>query len=111
MQAELEAAAVSGATVSIQLPDTGRQVLVAVGQDWYDDWQGNSQSKILVRYCIKWVQDDSGALTVLEVAAPTPVQQDTVAGGDGSHGTAGASLPHLWSRQSSKKDTLAPVVA
>lgn len=113
MQAELEAAAVSGATVSVQLPDSGRQVQVAVGQDWHEEWQAMHQGKILVRYYIKWVQDDSGALTVLEVAAPRPVQQEAVAGSsNGSHSTAGsASLLQRSSNNSLNKDFLAPVAA
>ncbi len=91
----------TGALVTIQLPDTGRQVKVAVGQDWVDELgyavgaaQEGSSRKV---YRVKWVQDDSGALTVLEVAAvlsSSRHQQLRHSGfSDDNRGAAGQIMP------------------
>jgi hypothetical protein len=90
-QAELEASAESGATVTITLPDTGRQIEVAVGQDWVQDALGTpgagvtsgegaptlplSVGGVVRTYFVKWVQDESGALAVLEVTPAVGQQQ------------------------------------
>jgi hypothetical protein len=125
LQAELEASAESGATVKITLPDSGKQIEVAVGQDWVEDtspptaaaagtaaggtWfasgatgsSGSGGSVVVgpvlpvsglsgggggVRtYRIKWVQDESGALAMLEVVpAVRPQQQQQVVSGSSS---------------------------
>eukprot|EP00775_Hariotina_reticulata_P013231 gene13231-13362_t len=60
-QAELEVAALTGASVVVQLPDNGKQVQVAVGQDWVLD------AAVGQWYRVKWVQDEAGKLAVLEV--------------------------------------------
>jgi hypothetical protein len=113
-QAELEASAESGATVKITLPDTGKQLEVAVGQDWVEDTSlptaagtaaggtrltggvavasgsggsvavgpvlpvsglsGGSGASVRT-YRVKWVQDESGALAVLEVVPAVRPQQ------------------------------------
>jgi hypothetical protein len=72
LQAELEEAAVTGARVMVQLPDSGKEVSVAVGQDWVDASDSGSAAAaadVRKRYKIKWAQDENGALTVLEVVA------------------------------------------
>jgi hypothetical protein len=68
VQAELEEAAVTGARVLVQLPDSGKEVLVGVGQDWVEaSDSGSAAAGVQKRYKIKWAQDENGALTVLEV--------------------------------------------
>lgn len=127
-QAELEASAESGATVKITLPDTGKQLEVAVGQDWVEDTSlptaagtaaggtrltggvavasgsggsvavgpvlpvsglsGGSGASVRT-YRIKWVQDESGALAVLEVVPavrPQQQQQQVVSGSSSGSG-------------------------
>lgn len=101
LQAELEASAESGTTVSITLPDSGRQLQVAVGQDWVDDPSSSSSSGGGVRsYFVKWVQDESGALAVLEVVPAVRQQQQpqqqlvaTQGGVGGSRGAGAAVAP------------------
>lgn len=99
-QAELEASAESGATVTITLPDTGHQVKVAVGQDFAQDTLGTHAAGVtssgeggrlpstvggaVKTYFIKWVQDESGALAVLEVV-PVVRQQQQVVSVNGGH--------------------------
>lgn len=96
MQAELEASAESGATVTITLPDTAQQLQVAVGQEWVQvdalgggaqqaaglagsrsaSGRGGGQLALSVSgngaaavrsYFLKWAQDETGALAVSEV--------------------------------------------
>jgi len=111
LQAELEASAESGATVTITLPDTGKQVKVAVGQDWVDvqEPQGVTATAtaggfsvpgggVVRRYAVKWVQDEFGALAVLEVVPAANQQQEqrqqrlSVSGGSLAVGTAVAPV-------------------
>jgi hypothetical protein len=47
--------------VAVQLPDSGKEVQVAVGQDWVLD------AAVGQGYRIKWVQDEAGKLAVLKV--------------------------------------------
>jgi hypothetical protein len=97
LQAELEASAESGTTVSITLPDSGRQLQVAVGQDWVEDSSSSSSGGGVRSYFIKWVQDESGALAVLEVVPAVRQQQQQVVathgGVYGSRGRAAAVAP------------------
>lgn len=94
MQAELEASAESGATVTITLPDTAQQLQVAVGQEWVHvnalgggpqqagvagsrsaSGRGGGQLPLPVSgngaavrsYFVKRAQDETGALAVSEV--------------------------------------------
>lgn len=67
LQAELEVSAENGATVTITLPDTGRQVPVAVGQEWVA--VPGTVGAAAATYFVKWVQDETGALAVLQVMA------------------------------------------
>jgi hypothetical protein len=109
VQAELEASAESGATVTLTLPDTGRQIKVAVGQDWVQDTLGApgaavtsgqgaprlplSVGGVVRTYFVKWVQDESGALAVLEVIPAVRQQQQQVMSVNGGHsGAAGAAI-------------------
>eukprot|EP00878_Enallax_costatus_P034374 GHUV01038107.1.p1 GENE.GHUV01038107.1~~GHUV01038107.1.p1 ORF type:complete len:316 (+),score=86.66 GHUV01038107.1:990-1937(+) len=112
-QAELEAASVTGATVSVQLPDTGKEVQVPIGQDWYEEWQATKHGNVQVRYLIKWVQDDSGALTVLQVSPAKPRQPPADGGAGSSTGSLRAvsapSSPRRMPGTSSRSDLLAPV--
>lgn len=108
MQAELEAASVTGATVSVHLPDSGKQVQVPVGQDWYEERQVTQSRNVQARYHIKWVQDDSGALTVLEVTPAKPRQHGGAVGSSpGSPRTGADSLSGL--QGTSFRGVLAPV--
>ena len=66
LQAELAAAAVTGASVPITLPDTGAELQVAVGQEWVEVGAAGGVG-VAKTYFVKWVQDESGALAVLEV--------------------------------------------
>lgn len=99
--------------MTITLPDTGKQVKVAVGQDWVDvqETQGVVTTAtataggvsvpgggVVRRYVVKWVQDESGALAVLEVVPAANQQQEqrqqllSVSGGSLAVGTAVAPV-------------------
>jgi hypothetical protein len=73
-------------------------VLVSVGQDWVDDVLSSSSNSSsswggVRSYFIKWVQDESGALAVLEVLPAVrqqQQQQQQLVATNGAYGSRGA---------------------
>ncbi|WIA19835.1 hypothetical protein OEZ85_005742 [Tetradesmus obliquus] len=93
-QAELEEAAVTGARVLVTLPDSGKDVLVGVGQDWLEASSSGAAAGTQKCYQIKWDQDESGALTVLEVV-PVLSQMSDSSSSSGVSSKGGSSGMHL----------------
>jgi hypothetical protein len=70
LQAELEAAALSGnSLVPVDLPDGG-ELLVPLGEEEVMHPSGDGRS-----YRVKWAQDDAGRLVVLDCALVQQQQQ------------------------------------
>jgi hypothetical protein len=76
----------------VQLPDSGTEVLVGVGQDWVESSGHGAAAGVQKRYQIKWVQDDSGALTVLEVVPVLSQSSDSSSSSSSSRGGSGMHL-------------------
>jgi hypothetical protein len=71
LQAELEAAALSGnSLVPVEAPDGGGELLVPLGEEEVLHPSGDGRS-----YRVKWAQDDAGRLVVLDCTLVEQQQQ------------------------------------